>query len=257
MKWLRYSHQGQVGLGQLVGDSLHIHQGSLFENPQPTGITLPLSDVEILAPCHPTKVLALWNNFKTAAEKNGWSAPTEPLYFLKSPNSYSYHQQPVVRPRQDVGRVVYEAELGIVIGKHGRDIPFEEAADYIFGYTCVNDVTAVELLRSDTSFEQWTRAKNFDGFTPFGPWIETELDCSQTIVTARVNGRERQNYKVSDMFFSPQELVSKLSRGMTLEAGDMISCGTSLGAMPWQNDAVVEVSIEGIGTLSNTMKEST
>jgi len=256
MKWLRYSHQGQVGLGQLVGDTLHVHQGSLFENPQPTGLTLPLSDLEVLAPCQPTKVLALWNNFKAAAEKNGWSAPTEPLYFLKSPNSYSHHLQVVIRPHQDVGRVVYEAELGIVIGKRGRDISLENAAQHIFGYTCVNDVTAVELLRSDTSFEQWTRAKNFDGFTPFGPWIETELDCTNAVVTAKVNGRERQNYAVSDMFFSPQELVAKLSRSMTLEAGDIISCGTSLGAMPWQNDAVVEVAIEGIGTLTNTMKES-
>jgi len=239
-----------------VGDALHVHQGSLFENPQPTGLTLPLSDLEVLAPCQPTKVLALWNNFKAAAEKNGWSAPTEPLYFLKSPNSYSHHLQAVIRPQQDVGRVVYEAELGIVIGKRGRDISLENAAQHIFGYTCVNDVTAVELLRSDTSFEQWTRAKNFDGFTPFGPWIETELDCTNAVVTAKVNGRERQNYAVSDMFFSPQELVAKLSRGMTLEAGDIISCGTSLGAMPWQNDAVVEVAIEGIGTLTNTMKES-
>ena len=256
MKWLRYSHQGQVGLGQLVGDTLHVHQGSLFENPQPTGLTLPLSDLEVLAPCQPTKVLALWNNFKAAAEKNGWSAPTEPLYFLKSPNSYSHHLQAVIRPQQDVGRVVYEAELGIVIGKRGRDISLENAKQHIFGYTCVNDVTAVELLRSDTSFEQWTSAKNFDGFTPFGPWIETELDCTSAVVTAKVNGRERQNYAVSDMFFSPQELVAKLSRGMTLEAGDVISCGTSLGAMPWQNDAVVEVAIEGIGTLTNTMKES-
>ena len=256
MKWLRYSHQGQVGLGQLVGDTLHVHQGSLFENPQPPGLTLPLSDLEVLAPCQPTKVLALWNNFKAAAEKNGWSAPTEPLYFLKSPNSYSHHLQAVIRPQQDVGRVVYEAELGIVIGKRGRDISLENATQHIFGYTCVNDVTAVELLRSDTSFEQWTRAKNFDGFTPFGPWIETELDCTNAVVTAKVNGRERQNYAVSDMFFSPQELVAKLSRGMTLEAGDIISCGTSLGAMPWQNDAVVEVAIEGIGTLTNTMKES-
>ena len=256
MKWLRYSYQGLIGFGQLVGDTLHVHQGLLFENPQPTGNTLPVSEVEILAPCQPTKVLALWNNFKIAAEKNGWSAPTEPLYFLKSPNSYSHHLQAVIRPSQEIGRVVYEAELGVVIGRRGRDISFEEAAHYIFGYTCVNDVTALELLRSDASFEQWTRAKNFDGFTPFGPYIETELDCTCAIVTAKVNGRERQNYSVSDMFFSPQELVSKLSRGMTLEVGDIISCGTSLGAMPWQNETLVEVSIEGIGTLSNTMKES-
>jgi 2-keto-4-pentenoate hydratase/2-oxohepta-3-ene-1,7-dioic acid hydratase in catechol pathway len=255
MKWLRYFHQDRMGLGQLVGEIIHVHQGNLFENPQPTGESLHVLDVEILAPCQPSKVLALWNNFKTAAEKNGWNTPTEPLYFLKSPNSYSHHLQAVMRPSQDVGRVIYEAELGIVIGRCGRDIPLEEANQYIFGYTCVNDVTAVELLRSDASFEQWTRAKNFDGFTPFGPWIETHLDCAKATVTAKVNGRERQNYAVSDMFFSPAQLVAKLSRGMTLEAGDIISCGTSLGAMPWQNDAVVEVSVEGIGTLSNTMKE--
>ena len=88
MRWLRYSHQGHIGMGQLVGETIHVHQGSLFDHPQPTGDTLRVSDVEILAPCQPTKVLALWNNFKTAAEKNGWSAPTDPLYFLKSPNSY-------------------------------------------------------------------------------------------------------------------------------------------------------------------------
>ena len=256
MKWLRFAHQGRVGLGQLVGDTVHLHTGLLFENPQPTGDTLPLSEVEILAPCHPGKVIALWNNFKAAAEKNGWSAPAEPLYFLKSPNSYSHHLQAVMRPTPDIGRVVYEAELGIVIGRRGRDIPVENADQHIFGFTCVNDVTAIELLRSDSSFEQWTRAKNFDGFTPFGPWIETDLDCTKAMVSAKVNGRERQNYPVTDMFFSPQELVAKLSRGMTLEAGDIISCGTSLGAMPWQIDAVVEVSIEGIGTLSNTMKET-
>ncbi len=256
MKWLRFAHQGRVGLGQLVGDTVHLHTGQMFENPQPTGDTLPLSEVELLAPCHPGKVIALWNNFKAAAEKNGWSAPAEPLYFLKSPNSYSHHLQAVMRPAPDIGRVVYEAELGIVIGRRGRDIPVENADQHIFGFTCVNDVTAIELLRSDSSFEQWTRAKNFDGFTPFGPWIETDLDCTKAMVSAKVNGRERQNYPVTDMFFSPQELVAKLSRGMTLEAGDIISCGTSLGAMPWQNDAVVEVSIEGIGTLSNTMKET-
>ncbi len=256
MKWLRFAHQGRVGLGQLVGDTVHLHTGQMFENPQPTGDTLPLSEVELLAPCHPGKVIALWNNFKAAAEKNGWSAPSEPLYFLKSPNSYSHHLQAVMRPAPDIGRVVYEAELGIVIGRRGRDIPVEDADQHIFGFTCVNDVTAIELLRSDSSFEQWTRAKNFDGFTPFGPWIETDLDCTKAMVSAKVNGRERQNYPVTDMFFSPQELVAKLSRGMTLEAGDIISCGTSLGAMPWQNDAVVEVSIEGIGTLSNTMKET-
>jgi 2-keto-4-pentenoate hydratase/2-oxohepta-3-ene-1,7-dioic acid hydratase in catechol pathway len=256
MKWLRFSHQGQVGFGSLQDDVIHVHTGHLFQDPRPSNLTLPLAAVQIVCPCEPTKIVALWNNFRAAAEKNGWQAPAEPLYFLKSPNSYAHHLQPVIRPQGDVGRVIFEAELGIVIGRSGKNISIEDSSHHIFGYTCLNDVTAVELLRADTSFDQWTRAKNFDGFTPFGPWIETEWDGATARVKATVNGRERQNYPVSDMFFSPQELVSRLSRDMTLVAGDIIACGTSLGAMPWQNDVVVEVSIEGIGSLSNILKES-
>ena len=256
MKWLRFSHQGQMGFGCLHDEKVAVHEGNLFLDSRPTGAVLALSEIQILSPCQPSKILALWNNFKAAAEKNGWSRPQEPLYFLKSPNSFSHHLHDVVRPRSNIGRIVYEAELGVVIGRRGRDIAPDQAKNHIFGYTCVNDVTAVELLRSDASFEQWTRAKNFDGFTPFGPWIETELDCASATVKAHVNGRERQNYAVSDMFFSPEELVCRLSRDMTLEAGDIISCGTSLGAMPWQNDALVEVSVDGVGTLTNTLKET-
>lgn len=255
MKWLRFQHQGTIGLGCLQGEEIRVHEGDLFHQPEPTGTTLPLSQVEILCPCQPSKILALWNNFKAAAEKNGWATPAEPLYFLKSANSHAHHQQVIQRPTGPVGRVIFEAELGVVIGRSGRNIALEDSASHIFGYTCVNDVTAVELLRSDPSFEQWTRAKNFDGFTPFGPWIETDFDTATGRVQALVNGRERQHYPISDMFFSPQELVSRLSRDMTLQAGDIISCGTSLGAMPWQNDVEVQVVIEGIGTLSNTLKE--
>jgi len=255
MKWLRFSHQGQPGFGRLHDDGrIAVHTGDFFDRPVPTGTHLRLDEVNVLCPCQPTKILALWNNFQAAADKNGWARPSEPLYFLKSANSHAHHGQAIARPAGEIGRVVYEAELGVVIGQRGRDISLTDAPQPIFGYTCVNDVTAVELLRADASFEQWTRAKNFDGFTPFGPWIETELDSAHAHVKALVNGRERQNYPVSDMFFSPAELVSKLSRGMTLEVGDIISCGTSLGAMPWQNDAEVQVHIDGIGTLTNTLK---
>ena len=256
MKWLRFSYQGQVGFGNLQDDVISVHSGQLFHDSRPTGLTLPVASVEILCPCEPSKILALWNNFRAAADKNGWAAPHEPLYFLKSPNSYAHHLETVFRPRGDLGRVIYEAELGIVIGLSGKNIALEDSAHHIFGYTCINDITAIELLRSDASFDQWTRAKNFDGFTPFGPWIETELDVASARVKAIVNGRERQNYPLSDMFFSPQELVSRLSRDMTLQAGDIIACGTSLGAMPWQNDVEVDVCIEGIGSLRNTLKES-
>jgi 2-keto-4-pentenoate hydratase/2-oxohepta-3-ene-1,7-dioic acid hydratase in catechol pathway len=254
MRWLRFTHQGQPAWGCLNNDTISVHTGDLFGIHQPTGQTLLLSQVSLLSPCQPGKFFALWNNFRAAAAKNQWAEPTEPLYFLKAANSFSHSGAEVMRPRSEVGRIIFEAELGVVIGRRGRDIPLDRAHEHVFGYTCVNDVTAFELLRADTSFEQWTRCKSFDGFTPFGPWIETDLDPSQCSVRGVLNGRERQNYPVSDMFFSPLELVSRLSRDVTLEPGDVISCGTSLGAAPWPNDATVEVTIDGIGTLSNTMK---
>ncbi len=254
MKWLRFAHQGRIGFGVLEQERIRVHQGDLFASPQDTGATLALADVQVLAPCEPRQFFALWNNFKAAAAKNNWAEPSEPLYFLKGANSFSHHQAPVPKPRHYDGRIIYEAELAVVIGKGGRDIALADAASHVFGYTCVNDVTALEMLYADASFAQWTRCKSMDGFTPFGPCIETDVDLSQCQVVARVNGRERQNYPVSDMFFSPLELVSRLSRDVTLMPGDIISCGTSLGAMPWQAGATVEVAIEAIGVLSNTLQ---
>lgn len=255
MKWLRFTHKGETGFGRLENGEVHVHQGDMFNAPSPTGQVLALEAISLLGPCQPSKIMALWNNFRAAAARNNWAEPAEPLYFLKAANTYSAHLAPVHRPRSYGARMIYEAELGVVIGKRGRDISLQDAASHVFGYTCVNDVTALELLRADASFEQWTRAKGFDGFTPFGPWIETDVDLAAMQVKALVNGRERQNYPVADMFFSPLALVSLLSRDVTLEAGDIISCGTSIGAGPWQSGAVVEVVIDGIGTLSNTLKE--
>lgn len=253
MKWLRFQYQNQTLLGTLEGEQVAVHQGDLFSGTTATGQRLALAEVQLLAPCLPGKMLALWNNFAAAAAKNGWSQPPEPLYFLKAPNTYSQDQAVVPRPACFEGRILYEAELGVVIGKRGKNIPLEAAADHVFGYTCVNDVTALDILRADPSFEQWTRAKGFDGFAPIGPWIETDVDPSGLVVKALVNGRERQNYPVSDMFFSPLQLVSLLSRDVTLEPGDIISCGTSLGAGPWQAGASVEVLIEGVGSLRNSL----
>ena len=118
-------------------------------------------------------------------------------------------------------RVLYEGELGIVIGKQGKDIALDQAVDYIFGYTCVNDVTALDLLKADLSFAQWTRAKSFDCFGPFGPVIATSVDPAELVVRTLVNGKERQNYAVHDMIFPPAQLVSLISRDMTLLPGDV------------------------------------
>jgi 2-keto-4-pentenoate hydratase/2-oxohepta-3-ene-1,7-dioic acid hydratase in catechol pathway len=273
MKWLRFvfnnasafgcvegydqgKNQGN-SQGNNEGDTaalkVRVFSGDMFAKPIPTDILVDLQGLEILPPCAPSKMLALWNNFGAAATKNGWATPTEPLYFVKPSNTFSAHKRMVEKPRSYGGRVLYEAELGIVIGKAGKNIAIEDAAQHVFGYTCVNDVTALEILRADPSFEQWTRAKGFDGFAPFGPCIETEVDVASLTVKATVNGRERQNYPVADMFFSPLQLVSLLSRDVTLWPGDVISCGTSLGAGPWQADAEVQVIIDGIGTLANTL----
>jgi 2-keto-4-pentenoate hydratase/2-oxohepta-3-ene-1,7-dioic acid hydratase in catechol pathway len=147
--------------------------------------------------------------------------------------------------------VAYEGELAIVIGRQARQVSVDDAPAHILGYTCANDVTAIELLNRDPSFAQWSRAKGFDGFGVFGPVIDTDFDPSTGHVITRVDGRERQNYPLADMFFSPAELVSLLSKDVTLEAGDVILCGTSLGVLPMKPGARVEIMIEGIGTLAN------
>jgi len=251
MLWMRFSRQRGIEVGTLDGDSVHVCSGDPFSGGKPTGEVLPTSEIQWETPCTPGKMIALWNNFHAAATKFALGIPLDPLFFLKSPNSFCAHGSVIAAPRSYPGRVLFEGELGVVIGKAGKGIAVADAPAHIFGYTCVNDVTAVDLLKADPSFPQWTRAKGFDGFGPFGPVIATDLDPAQLTVRTLVNGRERQSYPVSDMIFSPAELVSLISRDMTLLPGDVISCGTSVGAGPIPSGTTVEVHIEGIGTLSN------
>lgn len=258
MKWLRYRPKGlqaglpaDLGFGLLDGDTVRVHGGTLFDQPIATGETLALADVDLLAPCRPGKIVGLWNNFRAAAEKNGWSAPAEPLYFMKSTGSLLGPGQPIPVPASYDGRVAYEGELAVVIGRRARAVPLADAAAHIFGYTLANDVTAIELLQRDPSFPQWTRAKSFDGFCPLGPVIATDFEPAAAQLRTLVGGRERQSYPLGDMFFSPAELVSRLSQDMTLEPGDVILCGTSLGVLPMKPGTLVEVVVEGIGSLGN------
>jgi 2-keto-4-pentenoate hydratase/2-oxohepta-3-ene-1,7-dioic acid hydratase in catechol pathway len=251
MKWVRARHATREIFGTLEGDRLLVHAGDMFAGAAPTGESLALADLAYLPPVRPGKFIGLWNNFHAAAAKNSWAIPAEPLYFLKGANALAAHQSEIAMPGEDVGRIFYEGELGIVIGKTAKAATPEQAAASIFGYTCVNDVTAFELLARDASFAQWTRAKSFDGFGPLGPVMATGLDPQSLVVRTRVNGRERQNYPVADMIFSPVSLVERLSRDMTLEPGDVIACGTSLGALPVKAGTLVEIEIDGIGVLAN------
>jgi 2-keto-4-pentenoate hydratase/2-oxohepta-3-ene-1,7-dioic acid hydratase in catechol pathway len=230
---------------------MHVCDGDLFAGAKLTGEVVALADATWLTPCQPTKMICLWNNYRQAAEKNGWAIPAEPLYFAKTANAFNAHQCAIPAPTGYDGRVVYEGELGIVIGRVCSGASPTEAEPAIFGYTCLNDVTALELIPKDPSFPQWTRAKSFDGFAPFGPMIATGLDPLGLTIRTMVNGRERQNYPASDMIFKPAELVSMISRDMTLLPGDVIACGTSLGVLPVRPGTAVEVAIDGIGTLRN------
>jgi len=252
MQWMRFRHDSKELVGILADQKIWRHQGAMFEDFQDGGESFSPAEVQWLAPCQPGKIIGLWNNFRAAAEKNGWSEPREPLYFLKSPGSATGHLQAIAVPASYDGRVAYEGELAVVIGRRARCVSVADAAAHIFGYSCANDLTALELLNRDPSFAQWTRAKSFDGFAPFGPVIETDFDPAKARLRTLVGGRERQNYPLSDMFFNPLELVSRLSHDMTLEPGDAIFCGTSLGVLPMKAGSTVEVVIDGIGTLSNT-----
>ena len=249
--WARIEHEGRARIGTVDGDLVRLHDGTIFDPGPATGEVVAAAAARWLTPTEPTKMVALWNNFRAAAEKNSWAIPAEPLTFLKAPNSFAAHGQAIPVPKSYGGRVAYEGELGIVIGRTCSAVSVEEAANNILGYTCVNDVTAMELLQRDPSFPQWTRAKNFDGFGVFGPVVATGLDPASLTVRTLVNGRERQNYRVDDMIFPPVELVSRLSQDMTLVPGDIIACGTSLGVLPMKAGTEVEIVIDGIGTLRN------
>ena len=249
--WIRFEHQGQAGFGMLEHGNIKVHAGDMFGGAQPTGSSVPLTSVKVLTPTQPSKMVALWNNFHALAAKLGNPEPPEPLYFLKGNNSFLAHDETIRVPASYSGKVVFEGELGVVIGKRCKAVAEADAPDYVFGYTCINDVTAAEILNKDATFAQWSRAKSFDTFGVFGPVIATGLDPSRLVVRTILNGQERQNYPVADMIFSPLRLVSLISQDMTLEPGDVIACGTSLGVGSMKPGSSVSVVIDGIGTLSN------
>ena len=251
-RWIRFAHAGRVSFGQLGSDddTITVYQGDMFGGAKPNGQTLQLADIKLLAPTQPSKIIALWNNFKALGDKLQLATPPEPLYFLKSPNSWA-NPGDVIRQPAQVGKVVYEGELGIVIGKTATAVSEVDAIAHVFGYTCANDVTHADILNRDASFAQWVRAKGFDTFCPFGPVVATGLDPATLVVKTTLNGQERQNYPVSDMRFSVAQLVSKISQDMTLLPGDIILCGTSIGVGSMKPGSEVSVEIAGIGILGN------
>jgi 2-keto-4-pentenoate hydratase/2-oxohepta-3-ene-1,7-dioic acid hydratase in catechol pathway len=250
--WVRYEFDGRDCFGTLAGERVHEHIGNMFGACAPTGQVVPLSALRLLSPTAPTKVIALWNNFGQLRDKLKLALPEEPLYLLKSPNSWSAHEAPILAPR-DGGKVVFEGELGIVIGKACAGVAPEQALDHVFGYTCANDVTAADILFRDASFAQWTRSKGLDTFCPMGPAVATGLDPTKLRVKTLLDGQVRQDYPISDMTFPVEQLVSRISFDMTLLPGDVILCGTSVGVGSIKPGSLVEIEIEGIGRLANRL----
>ncbi|WP_369018439.1 fumarylacetoacetate hydrolase family protein [Thermatribacter velox] len=211
---------------------------------------LTLDEVKLLAPVKPSKIVAVGLNYADHIAEMGNTPPPNPIIFIKPQTAVIGPGEHIVLPPSSQ-RVDYEAELGVVIGKKCRSVTPQEAPSFILGYTCFNDVTARDLQKKDG---QWTRAKSFDTFAPLGPWINTNLDPSALHIECRLNGELKQSSSTSNLLFSVFELVAFISEIMTLLPGDVIATGTPQGVGPMKDGDLVEVYVEGIGTLSNPVK---
>jgi 2-keto-4-pentenoate hydratase/2-oxohepta-3-ene-1,7-dioic acid hydratase in catechol pathway len=232
------------------GDRLCRLAGDPFSGDRDEDVVLRLDEARLLPPVAPSKIVAIGRNYKDHAAELGNPLPSEPMLFLKPPSALLATGETIRKPAW-AGRVDHEAEVGIVIGRAARDLASPAAAAAcVFGATCVNDVTARELQKKDVQF---TRAKGFDTFCPVGPCLVTGLDLSRLVVTARVNGEVRQRGSTADLIFDVPYLVWFVSRVMTLLPGDIISTGTPAGVGPLAAGDVVEVEVEGVGILRNTV----
>src|SRR6202521_4571860 len=249
--WTRVIHEGRECFGTVDGETIMLYEGDMLADPRPTRESIPLSAARLLTPTSPSKMVALVDNYRALVAKLNHAVPTERLYFLNAKNSFLADGDTIRAPKSYAGKVVYEGELVIVIGKRCCAVSEPDAASCIFGYTCINDVTAIDILNKDPGFAQWTRAKGFDTFGVFGPVIATDVDPAKLIVKTILNGQERQNYPLSDIIFEPVGLVSLISQDMTLEAGDVIACGTSVGVGSMKPGSTVSRVIDGVGTLTN------
>jgi 2-keto-4-pentenoate hydratase/2-oxohepta-3-ene-1,7-dioic acid hydratase in catechol pathway len=247
MRIVRYSRQGDVGFGILEDEAVAAISPHPFGAFEYTGERLPISEVRLLAPVLPSKVLAIGRNYAEHARELGNEVPPEPVLFLKPSTSVIGPGDLIVRP-QEVGRVDFEGELAVVVGKLVRRLEPADAIQAVLGFTCANDVTARDLQNTDG---QWTRAKGFDTFCPLGPWIETDLDSSDLAISTLVNGQVRQQARTSQLERGVADLLAFVSRVMTLLPGDILLTGTPAGVGPLEAGDRVEVEVEGIGVLAN------
>jgi len=249
MKLVRFQVPGRTAYGILNNDRV-----AELESGYSGGFATPATDhalsrVKLLAPCSPSKIVAVGLNYRDHANELHMALSETPIVFLKPPTTIVGPGDAIVYPGMS-RQVDYEAELGVVIKDRVRNVRPEEALGHVLGYTCANDVTARDLQKKDG---QWTRAKSFDTFCPVGPWIETDLDPDDLLIESYLNGEQRQSSRTAQFIFKVNVLVSFISEIMTLEAGDLIITGTPAGVGPMKPGDEIEVRIEGIGSLVNTV----
>ena len=248
MQIIRYKAEtGIVEFGWVYEGKVGAIEGSPFTEYRRQVADTPIEEVQLLPPVVPSKIICVGRNYVAHAEEHDAEVPQIPLLFLKPPSAVIGTQAKIILPPQSQ-RVDHEAELVVVIGKRGRWIQTDEAFDFVLGYTIGNDVTARDLQRRDG---QWTRGKGFDTFCPIGPWVETEFDPADALVSCHINGEMRQMASTRDMVFSVRQLITFVSSVMTLEPGDLLFTGTPAGVSPLSPGDTVMVSIEGIGELTN------
>lgn len=248
MRVVRLINDGDARYGLADDATVTLISDEPFAAWEPEG-AVGLRAAELLTPVVPTKIVCVGINYRGHAQEMGHDLPLEPVIFLKPPTSIN-HPGGQIRIPHGVGRVDYEAELAIVIGRRTHRATPAEAASNILGYTCANDVTARDIQKRDG---QWARAKGFDGFCPLGPWVETDVDPHDLRIQSLVNGHVMQDSRTSDMIFGVYDLVSFISNVMTLVPGDVVLTGTPSGIGPLEPGDEVEVRIEGVGSLVNTV----
>jgi 2-keto-4-pentenoate hydratase/2-oxohepta-3-ene-1,7-dioic acid hydratase in catechol pathway len=248
MRIVRYQKKNEhPQYGWILENKVGPIAGDIFGDFQRLEAEVPLTDVRLLAPCEPSKIICIGRNYAEHAREQKAEVTNVPLIFLKPPSSIINPGDTIILPPQSE-QVEHEAELVIVIGKGGRNIITEEAKKAVYGFTVGNDVTARDLQKLDG---QWTRAKGFDTFCPFGPWIDTDFDPSDAIITCKVNGQPRQMASTRDMVFGVNVLIAFISSVMTLQPGDLIFTGTPAGVGPLRAGDSVEVEIEALCKLVN------
>lgn len=252
MRIIRYQIKNETPkYGWIYEDKVGDIDGNIYDEYRRLEAKIPLADVKLLAPAQPGKIICVGRNYAEHAKELGNDVPKVPLIFLKPPSSVINPGDAIILPPQSQ-QVEHEGELVAVIGKRGRNITAEQARNHILGYTIGNDVTARDLQKSDG---QWTRAKGFDTFCPFGPWIDTDFDISDALIICKVSGQPRQMASTRDMVFNVSTLVAYASSVMTLEPGDILFTGTPAGVGALKDGDEVVVEIEGLGSLSNPVRK--